>query len=188
MIRRGLLCVALLFASPALPLPEQAAAPSDTQSETKSDDTPEQPESQTESTPPESALAASLPPLHMDCVPAQRAHTLVGKNGCVSGRISRIVFTHKGNTRLYLCPKDQCPFHATVYAEDVEKVGSLLGLRGRFVAIDGEVRLYRGVPEIKIVDRDQISVTAGGSHESDIPSPGTIREKRKRQLPTEKVR
>ena len=187
MIRRGLLCAALLFASPALLLPEQAAGPSDTQSETKSNETPEQPETQPDSTAPESALAASVPPMRMDCLPAQQAQTLVGKHGCVSGRVSRVVFTHKGNTRLYLCPKDQCPFHATVYEEDVEKVGSLLGLHGRFVAIDGEVRLYHGVPEIKITDRDQISVTAGSSHETDIAPPGTVREKRKHEVPTKKA-
>ena len=209
MIRRGLLCAALLLASPTLcpsspitgalgtpvPLAEQAAVPSDTQSETKADktkldETPEQPDagvSQPESTP-DSTPNEPQPPTRLDCAPAARAHTLVGKYGCVAGRVSRIVYTNKGNVRLYLCPKDQCPFHATVYADDVEKVGNLLKLRGRFVAIDGDVALYHGVPEIKVTDRDQISVTAGGSHETDVAPPGTVRQERKRQIPTEKVK
>jgi hypothetical protein len=125
--------------------------------------------------------------MRMDCTPAQRADTLVGKYGCVSGQVSRIVFTNKGNTRLYLCPKDHCNFHATVYADDAENVGSLLRLRGRFVAIDGDVRLYHGVPEIKITDRDQISFTAGGSRDADIAPPASVKEKRKREVPTEKA-
>ena len=191
MIPRGLLCAALLLASPTLSHAEQAAALPDPQSETKSDYTPEQTDadlSQPQSTRPDSTPNEPQPPMRMDCAPAARAHALVGKHGCVSGRIDRIVFTHKGNLRLYLCPKDQCPFHATVYAEDVEKVGRLLHLRGRFVAIDGDVGLFHGVPEIKITDRDQISVTAGGSHETDIAPPGTVKEERKRQVPTEKAR
>ena len=206
MIGRGLLCGALLLAGPILyagtpatgalmgfrePLAEQAAAPADTQSETKPDDAPEQSSasvSQPESTASDNTPDEPQQPARMDCAPAARAHTLVGKYGCVSGQVDRIVFTRKGNIRLYLCPKDRCPFHATVYAEDAKKVGSLLHLRGRLVAIDGDVALYHGVPEIKITDRDQISGVAGGLDEVDVASPGAVKEERKRQVPTEKAR
>ena len=204
MIGRGLLCGALLLAGPTLyagtpatgarmgfpePLAEQAAAPPDTQSETKSDDAPEQSStsvSQAESTASDNTPDAPQQPAQMDCAPAASAHALVGKYGCVSGRVDRIVFTRKGNVRLYLCPKDKCPFHATVYAEDADKVGSLLHLRGRLVAIDGDVGLFHGVPEIKVTDRDQISAVAGGS-EVDVAPPGAVKQERKRQVPTEKA-
>jgi hypothetical protein len=198
MIRRGLLCAALLLASPILyiatpttgalgaPLlfAEQAIAPPDTQSETKSKPTPEPPDagvSAPESTP------EGEPSMRMDCAPAWQANTLIGNHSCVSGRIERIVFTRKGNVRLYLCPEDKCPFHATVYAEDVERVGSLLPLRGRLVAIDGDIAMYHGVPEIKITDRDQIQAASGGLHEADVAPPRKIKEERKHQVPREKA-
>ena len=186
MIRRGLICAALLLGSSALLFAEQAATTPDMQSQTKPDHDAERADPGFPQ--PDATQDEPLPRGRLDCAPAPRAHTLLGQYGCVSGRISRIVFTRKGNIRLYLCPKDQCPFHATVYADDVENVGSLLHLRGRLVAIDGDVRLYHGVPEIKITDRDQISVTAGGSHENDVAPPGTVKERRKREVPTEKAR
>ena len=183
MIRRGLLCAVLLLASPTLPLAEQAATPPNTQSETKSNGTPEQLDadfSQGKTT-----LGAPPRPMRLDCTPAPRARGLVGTYGCVSGRVDRIVFTNQGNIRLYLCPEDECSFHATIYGEDVEKVGSVLHLQDRLVAIDGNVTLFRGAPEIKIMDRHQISVTAGSLHEGDPAPPGTVKENRK-QLPTKK--
>ena len=186
MIRRSLLCAALLLAGPTVPFAEQAATTPENPSQTRSDDDAEQKDAGL--SPREGTAEETAPPLRMDCTPAPRAHTLVGKYGCVSGKLDRIVVTRKGNIRLYLCPKGHCPFHATVYAEDVEKVGSLLHLRGRLVAIDGDVGLYHGVPEIKVTDRDQISAVAGGLRETDVAPPATVKEERKRQVPTEKVR
>ena len=177
MTRRGLLCATLLLASPMLRLPEQAAA--------QSEDTPEQPGTATSEA--ESSPEAPLPPLRMDCASASRAFTLVGKHGCVSGKVNRIVITRSGNTRLYLCPGDQCSFHATVPKADIERVGSLLHLHGRMVAIEGDVKLYHGVPEILVSDIDQIKLAAGGAkHETEPADPGTVR-KRRREMPTERA-
>ncbi len=190
MIRRGLLCAALLLASPALPFAPQhannrrAGDPAE-QAAAQSEDTPAQPDAGAAQS--ESSAEAPLPPLRMDCTPAPRAFTIVGKHGCIAGKVYRIVFTRQGNIRLYLCPQDQCSFHATVHKDDADKVGSLLYLHGTVVAIEGDVNLYHGVAEIVIQDKDQVKVAAGGAkHESEPPDPGTLR-KRRRKMPTERA-
>jgi hypothetical protein len=156
MIRRGLLCVALLFAIIALPLrgAAQAAASEPETGSTQPDNT----------TQPEAGGAqpqAALPPFHIDCAPASRAYTLIGEHGCVAGRVFRVVHTRQGNMRLYLCPsRRQCTFHATVKSADRKNVGDLWYLRGRVVAIVGDIIDFHDSPEIVITDKGQIQIAA----------------------------
>ena len=150
MIRRGLLCAALLLAGPALPAAAQAAA--------QSGETPEQADTGAAA---ESGSSAPSSSLRIECATPSRASTLIGKHGCVAGKVLRVVTTHRGHTRIYFCPHNQCSFHATVYAEDAEDVGNLSHLRGRVVVLVGDVTEFHGAPQIVIEDKEQIKVMAG---------------------------
>jgi hypothetical protein len=140
-ILRGLLCAFVLFASCALAQPEPRQA---------------------DSTPRPDAGEALLPQLRVECTPAWRAEELIGKHGCVAGRVYHIQTTKHGSVSLSLCaPHSKCSFHAMAHARDTGSVGDLYPLRGEIVAVIGDVVKYRGHPEIFLRDRSQIRVAAG---------------------------
>jgi hypothetical protein len=158
MKRRGLLGAALLLAGLALLLPSaaQAALAQPDESSAQPADGVAGAEAVAEQENP-----APQPPLRQDCVPAARASSLIGQHGCVAGTVYRITHTHHGNIRLYLCRSHRhCSFHATVHAADRETVGDLWDLRGKVVAIAGDVTKFHGAPEIVVQDRGQIRVAA----------------------------
>ncbi len=104
------------------------------------------------------------PQLQIVCTSASHASELIGKNGCVAGKVFRITIRKTGNTHLSLCPNRKCSFQAVVSAHNRAKVGDLSYLRGKVVAIVGDVRLSRaGRPVIAIKDRQQIRVAADDS-------------------------
>lgn len=102
--------------------------------------------------------------LKVECVPASGAMQLVGQQGCVAGRIYRATVSRNGNQHLSLCPpRSGCSFHVVVARRDRAQVGDITHLKGKLVAFDGGVSLYRGQPRIVVRAREQIHVTAGST-------------------------
>lgn len=111
---------------------------------------------------PAQAVATPIATLKVECLPASRASELIGKHGCVAGKVFRISTLKSGAVHLSLCPpKKHCSFHAAVSRRDRETVGDVYHLQGKFVAFVGEVIEYRNRPEIVVHARGQIHVTAG---------------------------
>ncbi len=141
---RRLLCAALLLAMPAVAQPASSPAAAA--------------RSGAQTAPPSSAL----PDMQIACTPASRAAELIGKHGCVSGRVYQVTFSRRGATHLSLCPSHgKCRFHAVVLARDRRAVGDLSSLRGKIVAVVGQVTHYRGHPRIIVKDRQQIQIAPG---------------------------
>jgi hypothetical protein len=121
-----------------------------------------------QSTPPLAAVKPGAPAseIRVECAPASRATALIGQHGCVAGRVFRVTTGKTGNTHIALCPsRSKCTFQAVVRGHDRAEVGDLTYLRGRIVAITGDVTHYRGHPQIAITQAEQIHVAA-----SDAPS------------------
>lgn len=139
---RVLLCTALLLAVPALAQPDPAQAAS---------------------APPAASADANLPALRVECTPASRAAELTGKHGCVAGKVFRVTTTKRGDTHLSLCPsrsRDKCSFQVVTLARDSPSVGDLAYLRGKIVAVVGDVTEYRGHPAILVRDKQQLQAAA----------------------------
>ncbi len=141
----SLLCVALLLVTPALAW--QSATPSaPTQS-------PAQPAQKPNS---------QLRQFQVECTPASRASELIGNRGCVAGKVFRVTVRKSGNTHLSLCPSRKCSFQAVVSGRDRSGVGDLSYLRGKVIAVLGDVTESRGGhPVIAVKEREQIRVAAG---------------------------
>ncbi len=133
----SLLCAALLLIAPAVAW--QSATP--TSAEQK---------------------PAQLRELQVECTPASHALELVGGHGCVAGRVFRVTVHKSGNTHLSLCPSHKCSFQAVISKRSRGKVGDLSYLRGRIIAVQGDVTESRsGRPVIFVKDREQVRVAAG---------------------------
>ena len=144
MIPLWLLWAALLLAMPALAQPAQDAA------------VPAQ--SSAQAAPPDSML----PEIRVQCTAAAKASELIGKHGCVSGRVFQVVTSRGGATHVSLCPRrSKCSFHAVALARDRGAVGDLSLLGGKIVAVVGQITQYRSHPQILVRDRQQIQVAAG---------------------------
>jgi len=107
------------------------------------------------------ALPIATSQIEVECLPASRASAIVGEHGCVAGRVSRVTFQKNGSTHLSLCPpKSDCSFHVVVHKRDLPTVGDLAYLRGKRVALIGDVRNYRGHPQMVLTSREQVQVIA----------------------------
>ena len=160
MIPRGLLCFLVLAGVCAL---AQEGAP--------------QTESSTEA-PPTAAGAEQLQQLQVECTPASQAATLIGKHGCVAGKVFRVTTTKQGAIHLSLCPgHSDCSFHAVTLPRDRGKMDDLALLHGKLVAVVGDVRAYRGHPVIVVRQRDQLQVAADDATDFDAAEPRPIRGK-----------
>ena len=93
------------------------------------------------------------------CAPIADAASLLGKNGCVTGRVLRVYTSRAGNTFLDFCPDYRtCPFTSVVFVGDRGKFGDLGTLSGKQVEIHGFVQSYEDRAEIIIRDPQQIRV------------------------------
>lgn len=93
------------------------------------------------------------------CAPIADAASLLGKSGCVTGRVLRVYSSRAGNTFLDFCPNYRtCPFTSVIFDSDRGKFGDLGALAGRQVEIRGAVVAYEGRAEIIIRDPEQIRV------------------------------
>jgi len=159
---RGLLCFAVLLAIPAMAQPGAVQAASEPPAASV------QADAGADAAPPANqpaTVSASLSSLHVDCTPASQASELTGKHGCVAGRVFRITTTKHGDTHLSLCPGHSrggatCSFHVVAKALDRGSVGDLAYLRGRIIAVVGDVTEYRGHPAIIVQDKEQLQVAA----------------------------
>ncbi len=143
---RCLSCAALLLVTPAIAW--QSAAPA-------------QPSSQS-TTQPAPKPDAPLRDIKVECTPASAASELIGKHACVAGKVFRVTVRKTGNTHLSLCPSRKCSFQAVVSGRNRASVGDLSYLRGKFVAVLGNVTESRGGhPIIAVKDREQIRIAAG---------------------------
>lgn len=141
---RGLLCTALLLAIPAMAQPGAAQAAS---------------------AQPTPVAEATLPEMHVECTPASRAAELTGEHGCVAGKVFRVTTTKHGDTHLSLCPGRKrgdanCSFHVIARARDSSSIGDLGFLRGKLIAVVGDVTEYHGHPAIIVRDKTQLQVAA----------------------------
>lgn len=117
-------------------------------------------------TPPPAKPGAATAQMQVECTPAAHAAGLIGQYGCVAGKVSRVTVGKNGNTHLTICSAhSKCKFQAVVRSHDSSKVGDLSYLRGRIVAVEGDVTEYRGNPRIAIKRRQQLHIAA-----SDAPS------------------
>ena len=104
---------------------------------------------------------AAVPELKVECVPASHATELMGQHGCIAGKVYRVTTSKNGNQHISLCKgRSGCSFTAAVSRQDQKKVGDVTYLRGKYVALVGNVTDFRGHPRIVIKDREQIHVTA----------------------------
>lgn len=93
------------------------------------------------------------------CALVADAASLLGKSGCVTGRVLRVYTSRAGNTFLDFCPDYRtCPFTSVVFAADRSKFGDLGALTGRQVEIHGLVEPYEGHVEIIVREPQQIRV------------------------------
>jgi hypothetical protein len=144
---RSLVCAALLLVIPTFAQQCMAAAAQ------QSAQPPAQPTQKSD---------VPAPPLQIVCTSASQASKLIGKHACVAGRVFRITIRKTGNTHLSLCPSRKCSFQAVVSTGDSAKVGDLAYLRGKIIAVVGDVTLTRaGHLVIRVRDRRQIRVAAG---------------------------
>lgn len=103
----------------------------------------------------------ALQQIRIECTPAWRAETLIGRQGCVAGRVHGIR-NHHGETQLSLCRAGQeCAFRAVVERNSAQQIGDLSYLRGKIIAIMGDVTESRGAPRIVIKNKEQITVAPG---------------------------
>jgi hypothetical protein len=166
MMLRGLLCTALLLATSAMAQlgagQAAGAQPATVQPATvqSASDLP------AASVQPMANTDAYLSPMHVECTPASRASELNGKHGCVAGKVFRVTTTKRGDTHLSLCPSRsrggaECSFRVAAREQDRSSVGDLAYLRGKTIAVVGDVTEFRGHPQIIIHEKEQLQVAAG---------------------------
>jgi hypothetical protein len=153
-----------------LPLCAQSAPPSGGQPSPQSSAAPQQaapaPEFVPLDPPAQTARGKRQPPVKLECAAAWDAEKLANQQGCVAGRVYRIVEGKTGIVRLGLCPPhSKCNFQAVVHARDRDRVGNLSYLRGRYIAVTGVISIPRGNPQIRIRQREQLHIAG-----SDAPS------------------
>jgi hypothetical protein len=84
----------------------------------------------------------------------------VGQSVTVEGVVSD-VYTARSGSATFLDMGGSYPgnaFTGVIFASNMDSVGDVNDLAGKTADIEGEVRMYRGAPEIVISSRDQIRV------------------------------
>jgi hypothetical protein len=108
-----------------------------------------------------------LEQIRVECSAAWYARTLMGRNGCIAGRVYDIS-DHHGDAEISLCPPErECAFRAIVDKKDRRTVGNLSQFRGKFIAISGDIENDHDHPRIFITERDQIKTAPGNLLEFD---------------------
>jgi hypothetical protein len=91
------------------------------------------------------------------CLPMEEAARHVGETACVHGKILSVSTTPGGAHLLQFCAEGrECGFSAVIFAKDVRQVGDVRWLAGREVDIQGQIRLYKGHPEVIVRDSRQL--------------------------------
>jgi len=109
------------------------------------------------STPARPALTQAGEPT--PCVSYADAAPLVGKSGCITGRVLKVFTSKSGNTYLDFCEDYRaCPFSSVIFSQDRAKFGDLATLQGQVVEISGLVSYYKERPQIIIRTPDQLKL------------------------------
>jgi len=91
------------------------------------------------------------------CLPFQEAPRHIGETACVHGKVLNVSATSGGTHLLQFCEEGrECGFSAVVFARDLRQVGDVRVLAGREVDIHGQIRLYKGHPEVIVRDPRQL--------------------------------
>lgn len=91
------------------------------------------------------------------CLPMEEAAKHVGETACVHGKILTVSATPAGTHLLQFCAEGrECGFSAAVFAKDLRQVGDVRSLAGKEVDVQGQIRLYRGHPEVIVRDSRQL--------------------------------
>lgn len=101
------------------------------------------------------ARAADTPPV----VDVQRAGDYVGRRVTVEGEVVQVSETRSETTYLnFVEPFPKSPFSAVIFKKARPRFQDTKGLQGRRVRVTGEVRLYRGRPEMIVDYPEQVEV------------------------------
>lgn len=111
---------------------------------------------------PSASAAFAPPPPSSSAATAISAEDAAGHRGdfaTVEGFVRNVHIARNGSATFIdlddVYPDN--PFSAIIFADDMEHVGAVSDLVGRTVDITGEIRIYRGRPEIIVSSRKQIA-------------------------------
>ncbi len=108
------------------------------------------------------ALAVSAVVVHAESLRPEEAETHVGKNATVCGLVASARYASRSNgepTFLNLGkPYPNQDFTAVIFGSDRTKFGAPeVSLLGKQVCVTGDIRIYRGKPEIMLHDPKQLT-------------------------------
>jgi hypothetical protein len=96
----------------------------------------------------------------VECTPVKKAKELLGKEGCVVGRVMKVNESRAGNVYLNFCSDYRnCGFSAVALKNTGAQLGDLHDLEGKVVEFHGPVEDYEGQPEIKLKAREQLRIS-----------------------------
>jgi len=134
--------------------------------------------------PDSSATDDILEQIRMECTAAWYARTLIGKRGCVAGRLYDTDTNRHGDLQLILCPPNrECAFRAVVNKRDRDAVGDLSYLEGKVIAVTGTVVRDHDNPRIYVTDKDQVKIAPGNPIEFDATHHRPRGKVEKRKIP-----
>jgi len=91
------------------------------------------------------------------CLPIEEAARHVGETACVHGKVLTVSAAPAGTHLLHFCEEGrECGFSAVVFSKDLRQVGDVRTLQGKEVDIQGQIRLYKGYPEVIVRDSRQL--------------------------------
>jgi hypothetical protein len=88
-----------------------------------------------------------------------QAKDYIGKTAIVSGRADQV--THSRSDTWFINMGGKYPnnaFTAVVFKSDADKFKDLKNLEGRTIEVKGEIKDYRGTPEIILSNADQLHI------------------------------
>ncbi len=91
------------------------------------------------------------------CVSIAQAPEKIGSEGCVTGKVLKVVQIPSGHFTLNFCEESRnCAFSVVVFRDDLRDVGDVKQLEGKDVEIHGRIKEYRGHAEIVLKDVRQL--------------------------------
>jgi DNA/RNA endonuclease YhcR with UshA esterase domain len=89
----------------------------------------------------------------------QEAKDYIGKKVIVSGIVDQV--THSRSDTWFINMGGKYPdnaFTAVIFKADADKFKNLKDLEGKTIEVKGEIKDYRGTPEIILSDSDQLKI------------------------------
>ena len=88
-----------------------------------------------------------------------QASAHIGETASVVGVVTEVFMSNRGNIFLDFGGKyPRQAFTAVIFSRDATKFPGVMALRGMTVAVLGEIKLYKGGPEIILSTPDQLKV------------------------------